>query len=258
MQVKNSRYISEILYNAYQRDPNLKMDEASFREIVKSVTGGNCFSSPGSQLLLDYEDWKKTQPPRQLPGSKGMTEENIAYLKENYSGRLTMFGKIDALDTMVEMGILTEKEKMEAVVGRYGTDREFNFFHFMLDLSGGPCVAKRLSGCGSGTEYLAVTPWGDLYPCHQFVGEEKYLMGNVDEGITRPSIREEFKNCNVYSKEKCRDCFAKFYCSGGCAANAYKFHGSINEAYEISCELERKRVECAIMIKAAQAEKDEA
>jgi hypothetical protein len=117
MQVKNSRYISEILYNAYQRDPNLKMDEASFREIVKSVTGGNCFSSPGSQLLLDYEDWKKTQPPRQLPGSKGMTEENIAYLKENYSGRLTMFGKIDALDTMVEMGILTEKEKMEAVMG---------------------------------------------------------------------------------------------------------------------------------------------
>ena len=118
-------------------------------------------------------------------------------------------------------------------------------------------MAKRLSGCGSGTEYLAVTPWGDLYPCHQFVGEEKYLMGNVDEGITRPSIREEFKNCNVYSKEKCRDCFAKFYCSGGCAANAYKFHGSINEAYEISCELERKRVECAIMIQAARAGKDE-
>ncbi len=155
--------------------------------------------------------------------------------------------------------LFAEYDRLAAeMVSRYGTDREFNFFHFMLDLSGGPCVAKRLSGCGSGTEYLAVTPWGDLYPCHQFVGEEKYLMGNVDEGITRPSIREEFKNCNVYSKEKCRDCFAKFYCSGGCAANAYKFHGSINEAYEISCELERKRVECAIMIKAAQAEKDEA
>ena len=133
----------------------------------------------------------------------------------------------------------------------------FTFYHYMIDLKGGPCIYKRISGCGSGTEYLAVTPWGDLYPCHQFVGEEKYLMGNVDDGITRPDIREEFKECNVYSKEKCRNCFAKFYCSGGCAANSYKFHGSINDAYDVSCELERKRVECAIMIKAAQAEKDE-
>ncbi len=154
--------------------------------------------------------------------------------------------------------VLAEYDKLAAEMARrYGTEKDFNFFHFMLDLSGGPCVAKRLSGCGSGTEYLAVTPWGDLYPCHQFVGEEKYLMGNVYDGILRTDIREEFKNCNVYSKEKCRNCFAKFYCSGGCAANAYKFHGSINEAYDISCELERKRVECAIMIKAAAAEKDE-
>ena len=142
--------------------------------------------------------------------------------------------------------IFAEYDKLAAeMVNRYHTDKDFNFFHFMLDLTGGPCVAKRLSGCGSGTEYLAVTPWGDLYPCHQFVGEEKYLMGNVDDGITRPDIREEFKECNVYSKEKCRNCFAKFYCSGGCAANSYKFHGSINDAYDVSCELERKRVECA-------------
>lgn len=130
----------------------------------------------------------------------------------------------------------------------------FNFFHFMIDLSGGPCVAKRLSGCGSGTEYMAVTPWGDLYPCHQFVGEEKYLMGNVFEGVKTPELQEEFKCCNVYSKEKCKDCFAKFYCSGGCAANSYKFHGSIHDAYDIGCQLERKRVECALMIKAAEAD----
>ena len=129
----------------------------------------------------------------------------------------------------------------------------FHFFHFMIDLEGGPCVAKRLSGCGSGTEYLAVTPWGDLYPCHQFVGNEDFLMGNVDEGITRADIRDEFKTCNVYAKEKCKSCFAKFYCSGGCAANSYNFHGSINDAYDIGCELQRKRVECAIMIKAATA-----
>lgn len=151
--------------------------------------------------------------------------------------------------------VFAEYDRLAAeMVHRLGTEKAFTFFHFMLDLTGGPCVAKRLSGCGSGTEYLAVTPWGDLYPCHQFVGEERYRMGNVDEGVKEMRIRDEFKTCNVYSKESCRNCFAKFYCSGGCAANGYKFHGSINEVCEISCELERKRVECAIMIKAAEAE----
>ncbi len=134
----------------------------------------------------------------------------------------------------------------------------FNFFHFMIDLEGGPCVAKRLSGCGSGTEYLAVTPWGDLYPCHQFVGNEKFLMGNVEEGITREEIRDEFKCCNVYAKDKCRRCFAKFYCSGGCAANSYNFHGNINDAYDVGCELQRKRVECAVMLKVAEFEDNDA
>lgn len=132
--------------------------------------------------------------------------------------------------------------------------RPFNFFHFMIDLTQGPCVAKRLSGCGSGTEYLAVTPWGDLYPCHQFVGEEDYLLGNVFEGIKKPELVNEFKLCNVYAKPKCKECFARFYCSGGCAANSYKFHGTLTDAYDVGCELERKRVECAIMIKAALAE----
>ncbi len=140
------------------------------------------------------------------------------------------------------------------MVKREREGRGFTFFHYMIDLTGGPCVYKRLSGCGSGAEYLAVTPWGDLYPCHQFVGTDRYLMGNVDEGITRPEIVDEFKACNVYAKEKCRDCFAKFYCSGGCAANSYNFHGTIQDAYDIGCELQRKRVECAIMIKAALAE----
>ena len=143
------------------------------------------------------------------------------------------------------------------IVRREKAGEHFNFFHFMIDLTGGPCVAKRLSGCGSGTEYLAVTPWGDFYPCHQFVGQEEFLMGNVDDGVVREDIRDEFKTCNVYAKEKCRDCFARFYCSGGCAANSWNFHHSINDAYDIGCELERKRVECAIMIKAALAE-DEA
>ena len=132
--------------------------------------------------------------------------------------------------------------------------RGVNFFHFMIDLEQGPCVAKRLSGCGSGTEYLAVTPWGDFYPCHQFVGNEKFLMGNVDEGIIRTDIQDEFKLCNVYAKPKCRECFARYYCSGGCAANAFQFHGNINDAYDLGCEMQKKRVECAIMMKAAEAE----
>ena len=151
--------------------------------------------------------------------------------------------------------ICEEYDKLaKEIIKREKEGRGFNFFHFMIDLTGGPCVYKRLSGCGSGTEYLAVTPWGDLYPCHQFVGEEKFLMGNVWDGVQKPEIRDAFKECNVYAKEKCQKCFARFYCSGGCAANSYNFHGSINDVYDLGCELQRKRVECAIMIKAALAE----
>ena len=151
--------------------------------------------------------------------------------------------------------ICEEYDKLAVeMIKREKEGKGFNFFHFMIDLTGGPCVYKRLSGCGSGTEYLAVTPWGDFYPCHQFVGNEDFLMGNVDEGIKRTDVRDDFKNCNVYSKPKCRDCFARFYCSGGCAANSYNFHGNINDAYDVGCELQRKRVECAIMIKAALAD----
>ena len=152
-------------------------------------------------------------------------------------------------------GLKEEYDKLAAEMLRRSKEGNgFNFFHFMIDLEGGPCVAKRLSGCGSGTEYLAVTPGGDLYPCHQFVGMEEFLLGNVEEGIKRTDIRDEFKCCNVYAKEKCRKCFAKFYCSGGCGANSYNFHGNINDAYDVGCELQRKRVECAIMLKAALAE----
>ena len=142
----------------------------------------------------------------------------------------------------------------QIMVEREKSGKGFHFFHFMIDLDGGPCVVKRLSGCGSGTEYLAVTPWGDLYPCHQFVGQEEFLMGNVDDGIVKPEIADEFRSLNVYSKESCKNCFAKFYCSGGCMANSYHFHGTLQDTYETGCEMERKRVECAIMIKAALAE----
>jgi uncharacterized protein len=138
------------------------------------------------------------------------------------------------------------------MIKRKEENKDFNFFHFMIDLSQGPCVVKRLSGCGSGTEYLAVTPWGDLYPCHQFVGIDEFKMGSVDEGITNIDKQTDFKSCSVYSKKKCNDCWAKFYCSGGCSANAFQFHGNIHDTYEIGCELEKKRVECAIYMKAKE------
>jgi uncharacterized protein len=154
--------------------------------------------------------------------------------------------------------ILKEYDRLALeYIKRKKEERGFNFFHFMLDLKAGPCVAKRMAGCGSGTEYLAVTPWGDLYPCHQFVGNEKFLLGNVDTGIVNTDIRDEFKSCNVYAKPGCKDCFARFYCSGGCAANAYNFSGSINGSYDIGCEMQKKRIECAIMIKAALADDEE-
>ena len=142
------------------------------------------------------------------------------------------------------------------LVRRHGQEGDFHFFHFMIDLEGGPCVYKRLSGCGSGTEYLAVTPIGDLYPCHQFVGNDAFLMGNVREGVTRDDLVTEFKACNVYAKDKCRNCFARFYCSGGCAANSYNFHGTINDAYDVGCALQKKRIECAIMIQVALADRE--
>ena len=129
----------------------------------------------------------------------------------------------------------------------------FTFYHYMIDLTGGPCIYKRISGCGSGTEYLAVTPTGELYPCHQFVGDPKYLMGDVWQGVTNTDLRDEFKLCNAYARPDCKDCWAKLYCSGGCAANAYHATGSIKGVYDYGCKLFRKRMECAIMLKIAEA-----
>ena len=153
--------------------------------------------------------------------------------------------------------ILAEYDKLALdYLNRHEKGLDYNFFHFNIDLSNGPCVYKRLSGCGAGRDYVAVTPEGDIYPCHQFVGNEEFLMGNVDTGIVNTDIRDEFKTCNVYAKEGCKDCFARFYCSGGCSANAYNSSGSINGAYEIGCEMQKKRIECAIMIKAALADEE--
>ncbi len=132
--------------------------------------------------------------------------------------------------------------------------KPITFYHYMIDLAHGPCIYKRISGCGSGTEYLAVTPWGELFPCHQFVGDPKYSMGDIWEGVINHEMREKFRKCNVYSRPQCDDCWAKLYCSGGCAANAYHASGDITGVYEYGCKLFRKRMECAIMMKAAEAD----
>ena len=130
--------------------------------------------------------------------------------------------------------------------------RPITFYHYMLDLTGGPCIYKRISGCGCGTEYMAVTPWGDLYPCHQFVGDAAYKLGDIWEGVSNSHLQEEFRTCNAYSRPECSDCWAKFYCSGGCAANACHASGSIRGVYKPGCELFKKRIECAIMMKVAE------
>lgn len=157
-----------------------------------------------------------------------------------------------------DLPILKEQYEILAdeMLRRYRNGNGFTFYHYMIDLNSGPCIVKRVSGCGVGTEYMAVTPSGELYPCHQFVGDEKFLLGDIWKGVTNTAILDEFKGCNVYSHPECKDCFAKLYCSGGCAANAYHTTGSVNGIYEFGCELHRKRIECAIMLKVAEAEEN--
>lgn len=162
-----------------------------------------------------------------------LTEQDLAVVKEQYE--------------LLAFDMLRRKKEGKPIT----------FYHYMLDLENGPCIYKRISGCGSGTEYMAVTPWGDLYPCHQFVGEEAYKLGDIWSGVTNTALREEFRACNAYARPECRDCWAKLYCSGGCAANAYHASGSIRGIYEPGCELFRKRIECAVMMRLAEAEQKE-
>ena len=151
--------------------------------------------------------------------------------------------------TEEDLPIVTEQyEKLaELMISRRKEGKPFTFYHYMIDLKGGPCIYKRISGCGSGTEYMAVTSWGDLYPCHQFVGEEAFRLGDIWKGVENKKIQDDFMACNVYAREECRTCWARLYCSGGCAANAYHATGSVRGVYEYGCKLFRKRMECAIM-----------
>ena len=158
--------------------------------------------------------------------------------------------------TQDDLPILFEQYEILAkeMIKRKKAGNGFTFYHYMLDLTHGPCIYKRISGCGSGTEYMAVTPTGELYPCHQFVGDTKYLLGNIWDGVTNKEIQNEFKLCNAYARPECNDCWAKLYCSGGCAANSYHASGKITGIYEYGCELFKKRIECAVMIQVAESE----
>lgn len=162
----------------------------------------------------------------------------------------------EAALTEEDLAVVCEQYELLAkeMLKRKKEGRPFTFYHYMIDLTGGPCIYKRIAGCGSGTEYFAVTPWGDLYPCHQFVSDEKYKMGNIWRGIVNEDIKNEFKLCNAYAKPECSTCWAKLYCSGGCAANSYHASGKITGVYEQGCTLFKKRIECAIMMKVAEAE----
>ena len=158
--------------------------------------------------------------------------------------------------TQEDLPILFDQYEILAkeMIKRKKEGKPFTFYHYMLDLTHGPCIYKRISGCGSGTEYMAVTPTGELYPCHQFVGDTKYLLGNIWDGVTNKDVQNEFKLCNAYARPECNDCWAKLYCSGGCAANSYHASGKITGIYEYGCELFKKRIECAVMIQVAEAE----
>ncbi len=213
-----------------------------FQKFVEARNGKNyymrgTFTHANPDFLKDIQQMLdlgfselSMEPVVCAPGDPSeLTEEDLAIVMKQYE---------DLADLMLKR----DKE-----------GKPFTFYHYMIDLTGGPCIYKRISGCGSGTEYMAVTPWGDLYPCHQFVGDEKFKLGNVWDGVTNKEIQSEFAACNVYAHPECKDCWARLYCSGGCAANAYHATGSVTGVYESGCRLFRKRMECAIMVAITRA-----
>ena len=213
-----------------------------FQKLVKAREGKNYYmrgtfthANPDFlediRTMLDLGFTELSMEPVVAPEGDPMalTEEDVEIVKKQY-------------EELAHLMLERDKE-----------GRPFTFYHYMIDLMGGPCIYKRISGCGSGTEYMSVTPWGDLYPCHQFVGEEKFCLGNVFDGVKNTEVQADFASCNVYARSECRDCWARLYCSGGCAANAYHAQGSVRGIYPLGCDLFRKRMECAIYVAVSRA-----
>ncbi len=252
---ENKKFINENMHNIVlsidgRKDTN---DRMRFR-----IDGTGTYDS----ILPKIKDMAESRNQDKYYVRGTFTRENldfskdVIHLADEGFKQISVEPVVAARDTgydIREEDLPTAFKEYEKLAKQYAEKQKgeqwYNFFHFMIDLSQGPCVAKRLSGCGSGHEYIAVTPEGDIYPCHQFVGMDEYKMGNVFDGIIEEQIQKKFKDSNIYTKKECSECWAKFYCSGGCAANAYSFNGDINKPYRIGCELEKKRLECALWIK---------
>ena len=216
-------------------------------------------------IVPKFQEFVKRRGDKEYYMRGTFTHDNVDFTKDLFHMVDLGFDRL-SMEPVVcdpsEPYALTEEDlpkiyEQYEILAKYMLQKEkeghpITFYHYMLDLTGGPCIYKRISGCGSGTEYFAVTPWGDLFPCHQFVGEEQFKMGDIWNGIQREDIRQDFKMCNVYAREECRDCWARLYCSGGCAANAFHGTGDIRGVYEYGCDIFRKRMECAIMMQVAE------
>ena len=234
--------------------------------IRKRVDGSGCYDV----ILPKFKKLVEKRGDKEYYVRGTFTKHNLDFSEDVFSLYNEGFDQISVEPVVCEPEApyaLTEKE-LSAIFSEYERlsarilenekhGGKFNFFHFMLDLDQGPCAIKRLRGCGCGNEYVAITPDGDIYPCHQFVGLEEYKMGNLDEGTFNLDMKAEFAESHVYTKPECKKCWAKFYCSGGCNANAYNFTGSITGSYDVGCKMQQKRIECAIMIKAALADMEE-
>ena len=260
----------EVIEFSNQEMNNVVMSLDGRREVHdalrKTVTGRGSYD----EIVPKFQKFAKLRGEREYYIRGTYTNRNVEFTKDIFHMADLGFDKL-SMEPVVcppddpyalsdkDMPVLLEQYEILAkeMLRREKEGKPITFYHYMIDLEHGPCVYKRISGCGSGTEHMAVTPWGDLYPCHQFVGEEKFRLGNIWDGVDNDAVREEFKRCNAYARPDCQDCWAKLYCSGGCAANAYHATGDITGVYEYGCELFKKRIECAIMLKAAENEERE-